>query len=111
MHAEKIKQDVLFFSGNDDHFIPVKRHKRQIEALVNAKSITDRIFTKENHAQNHCRIGNIGLALDTNVSPDSFPLRFKMQVKACFTAHIQKKHIISWMIIEIATGVVDVRSM
>lgn len=68
MHAEKIKQDVLFFSGNEDHFIPIKIHKRQLEALVNAKSVTDRIFTKEDHAQNHCQIGNIGLALDTMVN-------------------------------------------
>lgn len=64
MHAEKIKQDVLFFSGNEDHFIPIKMHKRQLEALVNAKSVTDRIFTKNDQAQNHCQIGNIGLALD-----------------------------------------------
>ena len=68
IHAEKIKQDVLFFSGNEDHFIPIKMHKRQLEALVNAKSVTDRIFTKEDHAQNHCQIGNIGLALDTMVN-------------------------------------------
>jgi len=68
MHAEKIKQDVLFFSGNEDCFIPIKMHKRQVEALVNAKSVTDRIFTKEEHAQNHCQIGNIGLALDTMVN-------------------------------------------
>ncbi len=68
MHADKIRQDVLFFSGKEDHFIPIKMHKRQIEALVNAKSVTDRIFTKEEHAQNHCQIGNIGLALDAMVS-------------------------------------------
>jgi len=67
MYADNIKQDVLFFSGRDDHFIPIKLHERQIEALVNAKSVTDRIFTKEDHAQNHCQIGNIGLALDTMV--------------------------------------------
>jgi hypothetical protein len=54
-------------SGNEDHFIPIKMHKRQVEALTNAKSVTDRIFTKEEHAQNHCQVGNIGLALDTMV--------------------------------------------
>jgi len=30
MSAEKIKQDVLFLSGNNDHFIPIKMHKRQL---------------------------------------------------------------------------------
>jgi hypothetical protein len=36
-----------------------------VAALLNAKSVTDKIFTKEEHAQNHCQIGNIKLALDT----------------------------------------------
>ena len=67
MHADKIKQDILLFSGRNDHFIPMKMHDRQVKALVNAKSVTDRIFTKEEHAQNHCQIGNIGLALDIMV--------------------------------------------
>lgn len=67
MHAEKIKQDILLFSGRNDHFIPIRLHDRQVKALVNAKSVTDRIFTKEDHAQNHCQIGNIGLALDIMV--------------------------------------------
>jgi len=67
MHAEKIKQDVLFFSGDEDHFIPIKLHEKQVAALINAKSVTSRIFTKEDHAQNHCQFGNIGLALDIMV--------------------------------------------
>jgi pimeloyl-ACP methyl ester carboxylesterase len=67
MHAEKIKQDILLFSGRNDHFIPIRLHDRQVKALINAKSVTDRIFTKEDHAQNHCQIGNIRLALDVMV--------------------------------------------
>jgi len=68
MHADQINQDVLLFSGKNDHFIPITLHERQVKALVNAKSVTDGIFTKEEHAQNHCQIGNIGLALDTMVN-------------------------------------------
>jgi len=68
LNAEKIKQDVLFFSGKDDCFIPIRLHKRQVKALINAKSVTDKIFTKTEHAQNHCQIGNIGLALGTMVN-------------------------------------------
>lgn len=64
MHADKIKQDVLFFSGQNDHFIPVRLHNKQVSALVNARSVTDRIFTKKEHAQNHCQVGNIRLSLD-----------------------------------------------
>ena len=67
MHSENIKQDVLILSGKNDHFIPIKMHDRQVKALVNAKSVTGRIFTKEDHAQNHCQIGNIGLLLDVIV--------------------------------------------
>jgi len=42
-------------------------HKLQLEALTNAKSVTDRIFTEEEHAQNHCQIGNIELGLITMI--------------------------------------------
>jgi hypothetical protein len=42
-------------------------HNLQLTALTNAKSVTDIVFTKESHAQNHCQIGNIGLALDTMI--------------------------------------------
>ena len=64
IHSDKVIQDVLLLSGRNDHFIPIKMHKKQIEALVNAKSIIDRIFTKNENAQNHCQIGNIKLLLD-----------------------------------------------
>jgi hypothetical protein len=37
--------------------------EKQRKALVNAKSVTVRIFTKAEHADQHCQIGNIGLAL------------------------------------------------
>jgi len=63
-HPEKIRQDVLILSGRKDHFIPIKMHKMQLKALTNARSVDDRIFNKEDHAQNHCQIGNIKLALD-----------------------------------------------
>ena len=40
-------------------------HTQQVKALVNAKSVTDRIFTKTEHAQNPYQVANIGLFLDT----------------------------------------------
>ena len=67
LHSEMVKQDVLILSGKEDHFIPFKMHAKQVKALTSAKSVTDRIFTKEEFAQNHCQIGNIGLALDVMV--------------------------------------------
>ena len=65
MHSEKIKQDVLLLSGRQDHFIGFKMHKKQVDALINARSVTDKVFTKEDQAQNHCQVGNTGLALET----------------------------------------------
>jgi dipeptidyl aminopeptidase/acylaminoacyl peptidase len=64
LHSELVKQDVLILTGAKDHFIPIKMHYKQVNALRNARSVTPRIFTKEDHAENHCQIGNIGLALD-----------------------------------------------
>ena len=67
LHSELVKQDVLILTGKEDHFIPFKMHKKQVDALVQARSITERIFTKEDQAHNHCQIGNVGLALDVIV--------------------------------------------
>jgi hypothetical protein len=59
-----VRQDVLILTGREDHFIPFKMHEMQMEALTDAASVTARIFTKEEHAHNHCQIGNVGLALE-----------------------------------------------
>jgi alpha-beta hydrolase superfamily lysophospholipase len=64
LHSDLVKQDVLILTGRKDHLIPFKMHNLQVKALNNARSVTARIFTKEENAQNHCQIGNIGLALD-----------------------------------------------
>lgn len=65
LHSDRVKQDVLILTGEEDHFIPLKMHHKQVEALKSAKSITDRIFSRETQGHNHCQIGNFGLALDT----------------------------------------------
>jgi pimeloyl-ACP methyl ester carboxylesterase len=64
---ELVKQDVLILSGRKDHFIPNKMHRKQLDVLSNAKSVTGRVFSKEEHAQNHCQIGNVSLALKVMV--------------------------------------------
>ena len=64
LHCDKIRQNVLYLTGRNDHFIPYKMHDLQLKLLTNAASVTDRVFTKKEHAQNHCQIGNIGLMLD-----------------------------------------------
>jgi len=67
LHSELVTQDVLILTGAEDHFIPLKMHKKQVAALTAARSITERIFTRAEQGQNHCQIGNFGLALRTVV--------------------------------------------
>ncbi len=64
IHPERVTQDVLILSGQKDHFIPPKMHDMQIRVLIRARSVTGRIFTEEEQAQNHCQTGNIRLMLD-----------------------------------------------
>ena len=59
-----VKQDVLLMAGSEDFGIPLDQFYRQIEALKNVRSLTARLFTRAEQAQNHCQIGNLELALD-----------------------------------------------
>jgi len=68
IHSELVTQDVLVLSGSNDHFIPRKMHNMQIKALTNARSVTGRVFTPEEHGQNHCQSGNIRLMLDVMIN-------------------------------------------
>jgi pimeloyl-ACP methyl ester carboxylesterase len=67
LHSDLVKQDVLILTGRDDHLIPFKMHDMQVKALTSARSVTGRVFTKDENAQNHCQIGNIGLALNVMI--------------------------------------------
>lgn len=63
LHSDRVAQDVLILASREDHFIPFRLHKEQLRRLTMARSVSDRVFTKEDHAENHCQIGNIGLAV------------------------------------------------
>ena len=47
----------------NDAFQPVKLLHKQHHALVNARSVATRIFTKAEHADMHCQMGNLNLAM------------------------------------------------
>ena len=66
--SASIRQDVLLLAGREDHYVPVAQWDQQIRMLKNARSITARLFTKSECAENHCQVGNYGLALRTIVS-------------------------------------------
>ncbi len=59
-----ITQDILLLAGQNDHYVPIKQFTDQILTLTNVHSLTARMFTSEETADNHCQIGNLGLAAD-----------------------------------------------
>ena len=66
--SASITQDVLLLAGSEDHYIPLEQWHDQMRMLKNARSITARLFTRGESAQNHCQSGNQGLALKTIVN-------------------------------------------
>ena len=60
--SSRVTQDVLLLAGSEDHYVPVTQFYEQIAALKNARSLTARLFTRAESAQNHCQAGNYGLA-------------------------------------------------
>jgi pimeloyl-ACP methyl ester carboxylesterase len=63
INSNKVTQDVLLIGGENDAFQPVKLLYKQRNALVNANSVTTRIFTKAEQADMHCQMGNLNLAM------------------------------------------------
>ena len=61
--SKLITQDTLVLAGADDLYTVF--YQDQLDALVNAKSVTGRLFTEEDSANHHCQIGNMGLLLET----------------------------------------------
>lgn len=58
-----ITQDTLVLAGAAD--IYTIYYQEQLDALKNARSVTGRVFTKEENGDHHCQIGNMKLVLDT----------------------------------------------
>jgi pimeloyl-ACP methyl ester carboxylesterase len=59
-----LTQDVLLLAGAQDHYVPVRQFAQQIDLLTNARSVTGRLFTRSEQAQNHVQVGNLRLSLD-----------------------------------------------
>jgi alpha-beta hydrolase superfamily lysophospholipase len=56
-----VAQDVLLMAGAKDHYMPLHMLPDQLMTLTAAHSVTARVFTVAESAQNHCQIGNMGL--------------------------------------------------
>ncbi len=58
-----LTQDVLVLAGTEDLYTIY--YEEQLRALTNARTVTGRLFTEDEHAGHHCQIGNVPLVLDT----------------------------------------------
>jgi hypothetical protein len=65
--SSMIEQDVLLFAGTEDHYVPFEQFSEQIRLLTKPRSLTARLFTRQEQAQSHVHRGNIGLSLDVIV--------------------------------------------
>jgi pimeloyl-ACP methyl ester carboxylesterase len=57
-----LKQDVLLTEGEQDHLFDVEWLYRTMRELVCARSVTARIFTAREGAEQHCQLGNSAAA-------------------------------------------------
>ena len=59
--AGRIRQEVLILQGTEDHFIPLHQTADFEKALVNARSVTTRIFDGPSGGAGHCQPGALTL--------------------------------------------------
>jgi pimeloyl-ACP methyl ester carboxylesterase len=60
--SERVTQDVLLMCGEHDTFQPPSLTQAQAKALTAARSVTVRMFSRAEHADQHCQMGNLDLA-------------------------------------------------
>jgi dienelactone hydrolase len=59
--ADRIREDVLILAGTEDHSIPFHQTADFEKALVNARSVTARIFDGPSGGAGHCQMGALTL--------------------------------------------------
>jgi pimeloyl-ACP methyl ester carboxylesterase len=55
--AQNIEQDVLILVGADDQFVPADQLSKYENALVNARSITTKVYDRASGGQEHSQLG------------------------------------------------------
>jgi len=51
----------LILAGTEDHFVPIHQTAEFEKALVNARSVTTRIFDRQSGGAGHCQPGALTL--------------------------------------------------
>lgn len=62
LDSARVRQDVLLMCGEHDAFQPPALTRAQAQALTAARSVTTRMFTEAEQADQHCQMGNLDLA-------------------------------------------------
>jgi len=55
--ADRIRQDVLILAGAEDQFIPLGQVKKFQQALVNARSVTTKVYDRATGGHEHSQLG------------------------------------------------------
>ncbi len=63
--ASGVKQDFLLMTGSRDHFVEYRMFERMMRVLTGVRSLTGRVFTELEQAENHCQFRNLPLAIRT----------------------------------------------
>jgi hypothetical protein len=58
-----VRADAPLLAGAEDHYVPRTQLADQIGRLIAARSVTARVFTRDEQAQNHVQAGNITLSV------------------------------------------------
>lgn len=61
---KRITQNILLLAGENDQYVPVKRMDQIKKELVNAQSVTSRVYTQEEGGEQHCQVGNLPLVTE-----------------------------------------------
>jgi pimeloyl-ACP methyl ester carboxylesterase len=62
LRSDRVTQDVLLLCGEHDKFQPPSLTRAQAKALTSAHSVSVRMVTKAENADQHCQMGNLDLA-------------------------------------------------
>jgi pimeloyl-ACP methyl ester carboxylesterase len=61
-NLDKIRQDVLLLGCTKDLYVPAKTTAMEAEQLINARSVTTKLFTERSGGERHCQVGDKPLA-------------------------------------------------
>ncbi|HKU96508.1 MAG TPA: alpha/beta fold hydrolase [Vineibacter sp.] len=62
--SHRITQDVLVLAAKEDHIVPMRQFYQQVEALTDVSSLTAQVFTRADHAHQHCHVANTAMVID-----------------------------------------------